>query len=123
MYRLVDEHRGVHRVEPIREVLQIAPSAYRRHAARVREPDLRSARSQRDVRLLPTIERVWNDNQQVYGADKVRMQMNREGLTVARCTVERLMRRLGLQGVRRGKSVRTTVADPKTTCPLDKVNR
>ena len=70
-----------------------------------------------------TIERVWNDNLQVYGADKVWMQMNREGVAVARCTVERLMRRLGLQGVRRGKGVRTTVADLKAPCPLDKVNR
>ncbi len=123
MYRLVDEHRGVHGVEPICKVLQIAPSAYRRHAARVREPALRSARSQRDAQLMPAIERVWNDNLQVYGADKVWMQMNREGVAVARCTVERLMRRLGLQGVRRGKNVRTTVADPKAPCPLDKVNR
>jgi len=122
-YRLVDEHRGVHGVEPICAMLQIAPSAYRRHAARARSPALHSARTQRDAQLTPTIERVWNDNQQVYGADKVWMQMNREGVAVARCTVERLMRRLGLQGVRRGKSVRTTVADPKATCPLDKVNR
>ena len=72
---------------------------------------------------MPTIERVWNDNLQLYGADKVWMQMNREGVAVARCTVERLMRRLGLQGVRRGKSIRTTVADPLAPCPLDKVNR
>ena len=72
---------------------------------------------------MPTIERVWNDNLQVYGADKVWMQMNREGAAVARCTVERLMRQLGLQGVRRGKVVRTTVGDPKAPCPLDKVNR
>ncbi len=123
MYRLVDEHRAVHGVEPICEVLQIAPSAYRRHAARSREPALHSARAQRDARLAPAIERVWDDNLQVYGADKVWRQMNREGVTVARCTVERLMRRLGLRGVRRGKGVRTTVADPKAPCPLDKVNR
>ena len=123
MYRLVDEHRSVHGVEPICEVLQIAPSAYRLHAARSRNPALHSARAQRDAELMPTIEQVWNDNQQVYGADKVWKQMNREGVAVARCTVERLMRRLGLQGVRRGKGVRTTVADPKAPCPLDKVNR
>jgi transposase InsO family protein len=123
MYRLVDEQREVHGVEPICEVLQIAPSAYRRHAARARDPALRCARAQRDARLLPAIEQVWNDNQQVYGADKVWKQMNREGMAVARCTVERLMRRLGLQGVRRGKGVRTTVADLKAPCPLDKVNR
>ena len=123
MYRLVDEHRSVHGIEPICEVLQIAPSAYRRHAARLRDPALRSARVQRDAQLVPSIEQVWSDNQQVYGADKVWKQMNRQGTAVARCTVERLMRRLGLQGVRRGKSVRTTLADPKVPCPLDKVNR
>lgn len=123
MYRFVDEHRRVHGVEPICRVLQIAPSAYRRHAARMRDQSLCSTRAQRDEQLVPNIERVWNDNLQVYGADKVWMQMNREGVAVARCTVERLMRRLGLQGVRRGKAVHTTVADPKAPCPLDKVNR
>jgi transposase InsO family protein len=123
MYRLVDEHREVHGVEPMCRVLQIAPSAYRRHAARLRTPGLLSARAQRDAVLMPTIERVWNDNLQVYGADKVWMQMNREGAIIARCTVERLMKQLGLQGVRRGKAVRTTVSDPKAPCPLDKVNR
>ena len=60
---------------------------------------------------------------QVYGADKVWRQLNREGVSVARCTVERLMRRQSLQGVRRGKAVRTTVPDPKAPCPLDRVNR
>lgn len=69
------------------------------------------------------IERVWNDNLQVYGADKVWQQLKREGITVARCTVERLMRRLGLRGVMRGKVVRTTVPDAKAPCPLDRVNR
>ncbi len=123
IYRLVDEHRGVHGVESMCWVLQIAPSAYRRHAARLRTPGLLNARAQRDAVLMPTIERVWNDNLQVYGADKVWMQMNREGTAVARCTVERLMKRLGLQGVRRGKVIRTTVCDAKVPCPLDKVNR
>ncbi len=60
---------------------------------------------------------------QVYGADKVWRQLNREGISVARCTVERLMRQQGLQGVRRGKKPRTTVPDPKAACPLDRVNR
>ena len=123
MYQLVDEHREVHGVEPMCRVLQIAPSAYRRHVARLRTPGLLSARAQRDAVLMPTIERVWNDNLQVYGADKVWMQMNREGTVIARCTVERLMKQLGLQGVRRGKTVRTTVGDSKAPCPLDKVNR
>jgi putative transposase len=123
MYGLVDEHRKVHGVEPICAVLQIAPSAYRRHAARCRDQALLSRRAQRDVALMPVVEQVWNANLQVYGADKVWKQMNREGVEVARCTVERLMRRLGLRGVRRGKVVRTTVSDNRAPCPLDKVNR
>lgn len=73
--------------------------------------------------LVPHIERVWHDNMQVYGADKVWKQMNREAIPVARCTVERLMRRLGLQGARRGKTVRTTIPDRSVPCPLDRVNR
>jgi len=80
-------------------------------------------RAQRDAQLLPQVQRVWQANHQVYGAEKVWRQLNREGVAVARCTVERLMRQLGLQGVRRGKAVRTTIADPKTPCPLDRVNR
>ncbi len=123
MYGLVDEHRAVHGVEPICAVLQIAPSAYRRHAARCRDQALLSARAQRDVELMPMVEQVWNNNLQVYGAGKVWKQMNREGVEVARCTVERLMRRLGLRGVKRGKVVRTTISDSKAPCPLDKVSR
>ncbi len=80
-------------------------------------------RAQRDAQLLPQVQRVWQANHQVYGAEKVWRQLNREGVAVARCTVERLMRQLGLQGVRRGKAVRTTVPDPKAPCPLDRVNR
>ena len=72
---------------------------------------------------MPKIENVWNANLQGYGADKVWKQMNRDGVEVARCTVERLMRRLGLRGVKRGKVVRTTISDSKAPCPLDKVNR
>ena len=104
-------------------MLQVAPSAYRRHAARQRNPELRSARAKRDERLMPHIERVWQANMQVYGAEKVWKQMNREDIAVARCTVERLMRRLGLEGVRRGKTVRTTIPDTSAPCPLDRVNR
>jgi len=103
--------------------LQVAPSAYRRHAARLRNPELRSNRARRDEQLIPHIERVWHANMQVYGADKVWKQMNREAIPVARCTVERLMRRLGLQGARRGKTVRTTIPDRSVPCPLDRVNR
>jgi len=103
--------------------LQVAPSAYWRHAARQRSPALRSLRAQRDAQLLPQVQRVWQANMQVYWAEKVWRQLNREGIAVARCTVERLMRQLGLQGVRRGKAVRTTVPNPKAPCPLDRVNR
>ena len=116
-------HRDTFGVEPICKVLRIAPSGYRRHAAQQRNPALRSARARRDDALVPQIERVWQANLQVYGADKVWRQMNREGIAVARCTVERLMRRLGLRGVIRGKVVRTTISDRTTPCPLDRVNR
>jgi putative transposase len=124
MYALIDEHRDAHGVESICKVLQVAPSGYRRHAARQRNPALRSARAQCDEVLVAQIERVWQDNLRgVYGADKVWKQLKREGVAVARCTVERLMRRLGLRGVSRGKVVRTTISDPKVACPLDRVNR
>jgi transposase InsO family protein len=103
--------------------LQIAPSGYRRHAARQRNPALRCLHDQRDDTLIPHIQRVWDANMQVYGADKVWRQMNRESVKVARCTVERLMQRLQLQGARRGKVIRTTVPDKAAACPLDKVNR
>nr|WP_201344128.1 IS3 family transposase [Thiohalobacter sp. COW1] len=119
----IDQHRDTYGVEPICKVLQIAPSAYRRHAARRRNPELRSVRAKRDAMLMPHIERIWQANFQVYGADKVWKQMNREGVRVARCTVERLMGHLGLQGARRGKTVRTTVADRSAPCPFDRVNR
>ena len=103
--------------------MQIAPSGYRRHAAHQRNPDLRCARAKRDDTLKPEIQRVWQANMRVYGADKVWKQMRRERITVARCTVERLMKRLGLQGVRRGKVVRTTISDAAAARPLDRVNR
>ena len=119
----IDEHRDAHGVEPICKVLQIAPSGYWRHAALRREPQSRCARAIRDEALMPQIERVWNGNMQVYGADKVWRQLAREGMPVARCTVERLMRRQGLRGVMRGKVVRTTISDSRAACPLDRVNR
>ena len=103
--------------------MQIAPSCYRLHAARARNPELQCARAKRDQELIPEVQRVWHANWQVYGADKVWKQMNREGVRVARCTVERLMRRLGLAGARRGKRVRTTTPDTSAPCPLDRVNR
>jgi transposase InsO family protein len=123
MKEFVDQHRHTHGVEPICKVLQIAPSGYRRHAAHRRDPALRCARARRDDSLIPQIGRVWQVNMQVYGVDKLWKQLNREGIRVARCTVERLMKRLGLQGVRRGKVVRTTISDKAAPCPLDRVNR
>ncbi|SIT46600.1 transposase (fragment) [Paraburkholderia ribeironis] len=83
--------------------MRITPSGYRRHAAQLRDPSRRCARAKRDEFLRPEIKRVWQANMQVYGADKVWKQMNREGITVARCTVERLMKQHGLRGVIRGK--------------------
>ena len=90
---------------------------------RLREPERRCERARRDETLQTEIMRVWNENMQVYGADKVWRQLQREGQSVARCTVERLMRNMGIQGVVRGKAIRTTVSDRATPCPLDKVNR
>jgi len=103
--------------------LQVAPSGYWRHAARQRDPSLRSARARRDETLIPEIQRVWHANHQVYGADKVWRQLRRDKIAVARCTIERLMRRLGLRGVVRGKVVRTTLGDLTAPRPLDRVNR
>jgi len=119
----IDGHRATHGVEPICKVLQIAPSGYRRYAAQQRDPDKRCDRAKRDEVLAPQIEQVWQANMQVYGADKVWRQLAREGTAVARCTVERLMKRQGLRGVMRGKVVRTTISDSKAPCPLDRVNR
>ena len=123
MNAFIDEHRARCGVEPICSALQVAPSVCRRHAARKRHPALLSQRAKRDALLLPEVQRVFDQNLQVYGADKVWRQLLREGMAVARCTVERLMRSAGLRGARRGKSVRTTVPDAKAPCPLDRVNR
>jgi transposase InsO family protein len=124
MYAFVDRHRGNLGVEPICKALQIAPSAYRRHAARQQGRYPCSARAGADKDLMAHIERVWQANLQVYGADKVWRQLQREGVAVARCTVERLMRRLGLRGAVRGNKVqRTTIGDAKAPCPPDLVNR
>ena len=104
-------------------MLQIAPSGYRRYAGQQRNPALRCARAKHDDMLNPEIKRIWQANMQVYGADKVWRQLNREGHPVARCTVERLMKRQGLQGINRGKVVRTTIANVVAPCPLDRVHR
>jgi transposase InsO family protein len=123
MRAFVDAHRDTHGVEPICKVLQIAPSGYRRHAARQRDPAQSPARVQRDAVLMPQIEQVWRVNLKAYGARKVWRQLRREGTPTARCTVERLMRQQGLRGVVRGKQVRTTTPDTSAPCPLDRVHR
>ena len=107
----VDEHEDVFGVEPICRVLTahgapIAPSTY--YAAKSRPP---SARAVRDAWLRDEVTRVWKENYEVYGADKVWLELNRQGIATARCTVERLMRDLGLQGARRGRTIRTTMPD------------
>ena len=123
MSAFVEEHGQRFGVESICRALQVAPSAMWLRRARQRNPALRPARRRRDAELLPQIERVWRANMQVYGAEKVWRQLLREGIVVARCTVERLMRAQGLRGVMRGKVVRTTTPDEKAPCPLDRVNR
>jgi putative transposase len=123
MIAFVDSHREAHGVEPICKLLPIAPSTYRAHAARRRDPAKASPRTRRDAALRKEIQRVFDENFQVYGVRKVWKQLDREGEKVARCTVARLMRSMGLQGVVRGRPVKTTVSDRKVPCPLDKVNR
>ncbi|WP_156822295.1 IS3 family transposase [Azoarcus sp. KH32C] len=123
MNSFIDTHRERFGVEPICRVLQVAPSAYRRAVARRRDPALRCLRARRDEVLEGHIERIWEANLQVYGARKVWRQLQREGVEVARCTVERLMRAQGLRGAMRGKALRTTRPDSIAPCPLDRVNR
>jgi hypothetical protein len=123
MTAFIDEHRDVYGVEPICEVLPIAPSTYYTHAARKADPDVRPPRAMRDDVLCEEIGRVWQENRRVYGVRKVWRQLHREGFRVARCTVARLMHRLGLRGVVRGKTIKTTFSDKATPCPRDQVNR
>src|SRR3954470_22823404 len=123
MIAFIDEHRTVHGVEPICRVLPIAPSTYHAHAARRADPGKLPTRARRDITLGTEIRRVYEENFGVYGVRKVWRQLLREGIAVARCTVARLMRRMGLQGVVRGKRVRTTISNAAAPCPLDRVNR
>ena len=119
----VDEHRNAYGVEPICQQLQIAPSTYYEHKAREKEPDRLPDRVRRDEVLKVEIKRVWEEHLRVYGARKVWRQLLREDLIVARCTVERLMKTLGIEGIRRGAKCWTTVADDALERPQDKVNR
>jgi len=124
MVEFIEEHRGEHGVEPICAMLPIAPATYYEHAARRRDPELRPARAKRDDELRAEIQRVYDENLRVYGADKVWRQLGREGHEAARCTVERLMRDMGLRGAVRGRAfTRTTVADDSAARPLDLVQR
>ena len=123
MIAFIDAHRASYGVEPICRVLPIAPSTYHAHAARRCDPARASARARRDDALCAEIRRVFDENFGVYGARKVWRQLGREGVAVARCTVERLMRVMGLRGVVRGKTVKTTIQNPAAPCPLDRVNR
>ncbi len=124
MVSFVDEHRDEYGVEPICSVLPIAPSTYYEHRAREVDPSRLPPRAKRDAVLREEIRRVWEENRRVYGVRKVWRQLKREGLVVARCTVERLMGDLGLSGAVRGKAWRkTTVADESRARPADLVNR
>jgi putative transposase len=123
MIAFIKDHRDVYGVEPICRLLPIAPSTYYEHVVRRRDPTKLPARAKRDAELCDHIRRVWDENLQVYGVRKVWRQLRREVIQVARCTVARLMRAMGLQGVVRGKTIRTTVRDKSAPCPLDRVNR
>jgi putative transposase len=123
MVSFIDDHRGEYGVEPICSVLPIAPSTYYEHAARRANPDLLPARAKRDAELRDRVDRVWRENFRVYGVRKVWRQLNREGVEVARCTVERLMRAMGLQGAVRGRTFKTTIPDDAAMRPPDLVDR
>ena len=119
----IDEHRASLGVEPVCRAMQIAPSTYYEHKAIKADTDRRSPRQKRDDTLRQDKQRVWDENFQAYGARKVWHELVREGVAVARCTVERLMRSMGLQGVVRGKVKRTTISSDRDIRPLDLVHR
>ena len=123
MVSFIDEHRDEHGIEPICQELEIAPSTYYEHKAREADPSRLSQRALRDAELRVEIERVWKENFGVYGARKVWRQLLREKIDVARCTVERLMRQMGLRGVVRGRKVRTTIPEELADRPADLVQR
>jgi transposase InsO family protein len=124
MTTFIDDHREDYGVEPICEVLPIAPSTYYEQKARDADPSRLPQRIIRDGKLREQIERVWKENRAVYGAYKVWRQLNREEIPVARCTVERLMRQMGLRGAVRGRRYKkTTIADEGAIRPMDLVGR
>jgi transposase InsO family protein len=122
MIAFIGDHRAMYGVEPICRVLPIAPSTYHAHVAQRANPAKASTRARRDVRLRAEIGRIFQVNFGVYGVRKVWRQLGREGISVARCTVARLMRQMGLRGVVRGREARTTIPS-KAPCPADRVNR
>ena len=123
MVQFIDDHRGRYGVELIRRVSPIAPSTY--HRAKYLEcyPEQRSLRSQHDEFYLSKIRRIWQDSKCRYGARKVWQQMKADGVKVARCTIERLMKQHGLQGVWRGKGKITTNSRDVQKRADDLVNR
>jgi transposase InsO family protein len=123
MVAFIDEHRTSSGVESICSVLPIAPSTYYRRKAWEADPDSRPERQRSDEHLSTQIRRVWEDNYEVYGARKVWHQLLREGMTIGRCTVERLMKAIGIHGAVRGKTKRTTIAADQDIRPLDLVQR
>ena len=123
MIAFIDKYRSAYGVEPICRIIAIAPSTYYAYVKRRTHPETAPPRVREDETLKPEIQRVYDDNFGVYGARKVWRQLRREGFNVPRCKVERLMKVMGLQGVIRGKRVRTTVPDKAAPCPLDHVNR
>ncbi|WP_235025607.1 IS3 family transposase, partial [Caballeronia terrestris] len=123
MIAFIDEHRDVYGVEPICRLLPIAPSTYYWHAGRRSDPEQWPTRVRRDAELKALIRAVWDENFGVYGVRKVWRQLLRDGVKVARCTVARLMRMMGLEGVRRGRRIKTTQRDDAVPCPLDRVKR
>ena len=124
MIAFIDENRDAYGVEPICETIEIAPATYYEHKRQEREPDRRPVRAKRDEALRPEIQRVFDDNYKVYGVRKVWIQLKREGFVVAKCTVRRLMRQMGLQGATRGKAFTvTTIPDELLARPQDLVER
>ena len=123
MIQFIKDHRADHGVAPICRVLPIAPATFYDNLAKQADTSRLSDRAKRDEQLKPEIERVFEENLKVYGVRKVWHQMNREGFDVARCTVARLMKDIGIEGVIRGKKPKTTWQDKALPCPLDRVNR
>ncbi len=124
MIAFIDEHKEEFGVEPVCDVIEIATATYYEHKRQEREPDRRSARAKRDKVLRVEIQRVFDANYGVYGVRKVWKQLKREGFSVAKCTVRRLMAQMGLRGATRGKAfTTTTIPDENLARPRDLVDR